>query len=121
MEDLEELAELLLGAYALTDKLLGLLPIPIRLPSIHTQESGRLLGGLRLWNGRASRCSTFRWSRSLRPCCRISSSNGSSPVICARWRSPSPPDAHRLHGLRAALAKFSELSMEAERQLSPGA
>ncbi|MFC6544500.1 hypothetical protein ACFQES_48175 [Nonomuraea salmonea] len=40
--------------------------------------------------------------------------------LCALAVSVAP-DAHRLHGLRAALAKFSELSMEAERQLSPGA
>lgn len=116
MDELEELAEMLLGAYALTNKLLSLLPIPIELPPIHTEESGGLLGAQAMERARIAmldlpldpvttaifRDLIFQWLIA-RDLCVLA-------VTVA-------PDPHRIYGLRAALARFSDLSMKAERQL----
>ncbi|HEX4814884.1 MAG TPA: hypothetical protein VFV66_19255 [Nonomuraea sp.] len=116
MEDLEELADLLTGAYALTSKLLGLLPIPINLPSLH--ETGGLNGAQALERARQAMHDLpldfhvvavlddmiFQWLI--------------GHDLCALAVSISP-DPHRLHGLRKALIRFSELSERAENLLTP--
>ncbi|MDP4510342.1 hypothetical protein [Nonomuraea turcica] len=118
MRELEELAELLLGAYALTGKLLSLLPIPILLPPL--EETGGLNGAQALERARVAIHDLpldphvvatldhmiFEWLIA-RDLCTLAVSIS--------------PDPHRIHGLRAALARFSEISERAERLLTlPG-
>lgn len=115
MEELNELAEVLMGAYALTGKLLSLLPIPISLPSL--EESGGLNGAQALEQARVAMHDLpldphvvavlddmiFEWLIG-RDLCTLAVSIS--------------PDPHRIRGLRGALVRFGGLSEHAERLLS---
>ncbi|MFD0480657.1 hypothetical protein ACFQ0B_80440 [Nonomuraea thailandensis] len=59
------MAELLMGAYALTGKLLSLLPIPINLPSL--EETGGLRGR-KPWSRHGPPCMIYPWIRSSSLC-----------------------------------------------------
>ncbi|MEV5554950.1 hypothetical protein AB0L44_14980 [Nonomuraea wenchangensis] len=116
MDDLKDLAETLLGAYALTGKLLGLLPIPINLPPLEAE--GGLNGARALERARKSIHDLpldpvlvallddmiFEWLV--------------GRDLCTLAVSVSP-DPHRIYGLRRALARFGHLSEGAERLLLP--
>ncbi|MGV9386216.1 hypothetical protein ACWDRB_61165 [Nonomuraea sp. NPDC003707] len=121
MEDLPELAELVLGAYTLTGKLLTLLPIPIALPPISEPDG---TGGL----AQAQAMERARVAMQDLPLdSRVAALLNDLIIqwliardLCVLAVTLSP-DPHRIAGIRGALARYEDLSAQAERLLStPG-
>jgi hypothetical protein len=119
MEELHELAEMLLGAYTLTGKLLTLLPLPIALPPIIEVEEGGLLMAQAMEQARVT-----MHDLPLDPHTAALLDDLIIEWLIARdmcvLAVTVNPDPHRIRGLRGALARFGSLLERVEQRLTPG-